>query len=122
MPALPPKAARRNALGQHLPHETGGGGAQRGAYAHLPAPPRGARQQQIGHVGADQQQHGDDHVRHQPERSANVSDDLFEQGHGRELPPRVRVGISGRELTALRIESGARLLDRYGRAEPREHW
>ena len=63
-PARAADRRQQQALGQQLAQDTRPPRSQRQPHAHLPLPLRAARQQQVGNVGAGQQQHKTGH-RHQ---------------------------------------------------------
>src|SRR5262245_58562986 len=62
----------RQQLSQHPPARR----AQSGAHRQLAPPRRRPRQQQVGDVGARDQQHAADRAEQQPERSARVADQV----------------------------------------------
>ena len=70
-PMTPPAAAEQQALDQQLPHDAPARGAHRVAHRDLARPRRRARQQQVGDVGARDQQHEADRAHQRQEHDAD---------------------------------------------------
>ena len=63
-------------LGDQLPDHAQPPGAKRGADGYLALPRFGARQQEVRHVGAGDQQQETNRAEEQPDRAANAADDF----------------------------------------------
>ena len=123
-------------FGQHQPRQPGPAGAERHAQGQLALPRHAASDQQVGDVGAGDQQHAERHRHQQPqrqvERLAQHARPLRRRQHGQaarqERAPRVRRGgvesrVGGlvREQRRVeRIEAGAQRVDRRAVGEPAE--
>jgi hypothetical protein len=107
---------QQDAFRQQLAHDASAVGAQRGANGELTPSSRGARQQQIGDVGAGDDQHEPDRAHQQQQRGSNVPHHVV--FHGDELgpSPRIRLRVlagqdatDGRDLRLRRFDGDARL-------------
>ena len=74
----------QEALGHEMTNETSAAGAERAPHRHLLAPAERARQQQVGDVGAGDQQHERDGAEQDGERAPHFADHLFLQRHDAE--------------------------------------
>jgi hypothetical protein len=82
--------------------------------------PRRAHEQQIGDVGAGDEQHEADRAEQGQQRRAHVArDEILKLSHGRRVT-RVEVGPLGGELLLNPFEFGPRLLDRHAVFQPRD--
>ena len=72
-PEQPAKARQHDALDEELPHDSSAARAERRAHGHLARPVRGARQQQVGHVRARNQQDESDRAEQRQEHQADGS-------------------------------------------------
>jgi hypothetical protein len=105
----------RHTLDQHLADELPPAGTQGGAHGKFAAAGDGARQEQVGDVGAGDQQHGGDGAQHQQERiPERARDRLAQVAHGDADIP-VAVGVllgdlagDDRQLSADVIDGAAR--------------
>ena len=106
-------AGEHQALGQQLAHDPGRPRAERGAHRHLALARFRAREQQVGDVGAGDQQQEADRAEEQPDRAAHGADDFLaqRQHHGVELH------LRGIEALA-RSSSPRACADRRGPAPP----
>ena len=83
--------SRQNeALRQHLAHEPAAAGPERGTRRELAPPPRAAREEQTGHVGADDRQDQGHRAEEDAERWLQVRDDVVLQVLRLEARPRER--------------------------------
>ena len=121
--AQPPAGqGQEQALGEHLAEQRPAARAERGAEGELRAPRRAAREQQVGHVGAGDQQDQADGAEQQDQRRASVLDDVVLQ---RDDPnPHLRGGVLGELLAELRRDSihlRLGLGQRHVAPDPAEH-
>ena len=68
---------QQHALGHELAQQPAAAGAERGAHRELAMPRLGARQQQVGEVGARDQQHERHRRLQHPDGAAGAADDLL---------------------------------------------
>ena len=66
-------------FGQELPQQPPASGAERRADRELPLPRLGARQQQVGEIGAGDEQHEPDRALQHPQRRADAADEVVLQ-------------------------------------------
>ena len=107
----------QQALGQELAHESLPAGSQRGAHRDLLRPRGRAGEQQVGDVGAGDQQHEphrtQEHQQGRPDRSGRA----VAQRCGEQAPIRgVGIGVLGLELLGQGADLRRRLL--HGHADP----
>ncbi len=119
-----PAANRRQqqTLRQHLANQTPAGRAERRAHRQLPIPAGGPRQQQVGDIGARNQQH-ERHRNHGDESGPlrGVVDDLVGQlGHPR-AHPRVGRGMVHGQPRRDPADFGVGLFERRARRQPPQH-
>ena len=74
------KGGDKTALGQHLPHQAPGIGAERATQRHLPLARGGAGEHQVGDVGAGDQQHQPDRSQQQKQLGTGISDNGLQHG------------------------------------------
>ena len=122
-PTTPPRDRQEHALGQQLSGEAAAAGAERRPHRQFLLPRQRPRQQQVGDVGARDQQHESHRRAQHDERETDTPDCLLlQRQHAkrqsavggieiRMVPPQVR-GES--------LELGSRLLDRRARRQRRE--
>ncbi len=84
------RGREQQALGQELPHDVSATGAQGHAQRDFLAAIEGARQQQVRHVGACDQQHTRDCREQGPENRPHIPNDLLQQRHHAERQAAVR--------------------------------
>ena len=102
----PARAGEQERLGEELPHQPGGAGADGGADRHLAAPADGAGEQEVRDVGAGDEQHEADGADEDPQRTADLADDLLAQRHDaeRQLPVgRIDGGMLAAEARRQRV-------------------
>ena len=110
-------SASTTAFGQELPEEAAASRAEGRAHRHFPLPPLGAHQQQIGHVGArDQQDHRDSAEQSQHARSRAADNRLGQRDH---LHASVRVRSRQRRETRRRWRAAPRPRRRSSRPASR---
>jgi hypothetical protein len=85
------------------------------------APPARARQEEIGHVRAADEQHERDGERQHGRRLAQVARQVVAQDLDGDAAVGVRVGVLGGEAARDRVEVGARLGERHAGAQPPVH-
>ena len=93
-------------------------GAERGADRDLLLPAGGARQQQVGDVGARDQQHERDRAQQHEHRAAHVADDRSTSGTTSIVNVRSRLSLS-RIRAAIDAHVGLRLRHRHAWLQPR---
>ena len=71
--------AEQQALDQHLARQAAAAGADGGADGELLGPPLGPDQQQVGDVGAGDQQDDPDRRHHHPQALADVADEIVDE-------------------------------------------
>ena len=109
---------KRQAFGQQLAEEPGAPGAQRAADRHFLLPGHGAGKQQVGHVGAGDQQHQAHRGKHQDQRIARLADQVVVQRHHYGTDLVIRIGIALLEAAGDRAEVGQSGLRRHARLQP----
>ena len=75
----------RQALGEHLPHQLRTAGANRRADGELAAARRGADDEQVGDVGARDQQHEGNRAHQRQDRRTHAADEVVEHRHDVEV-------------------------------------
>ena len=98
------------ALGEHLANQLQASGAERRAHGNLAAPAREPRQDQVGDVGADDQQQEADRGRNQQQRRPHGGDELFLRRDDAGAPSGVAVRIGRREPAGDHRHLALRLL------------
>ena len=92
-----PGDGEQDAFGEELADDAGAAGSQGGADGKLALAAGGAHQQQVGHVGAGDQQHQADGAQQHEQRFAGVADDRVAQRRSR----RILVGSVGKVTAVL---------------------
>ena len=87
----------QHTFSEQLAHDARAAGSQCGAYGELTFAAGGAHQQQIGDIGAGDQQHQCYRAQHHQQRIARVADDAVAQWSNRKIRSPIRV----RELTVV---------------------
>ena len=125
----PPMSAEHQALREQLPRDAPPARAERGMNRQLLLPSLGAHQEQVGDVGARDQQHDADRAEQDPEHLADVADDVLRQRPDVRPDPRLLEhlpGEPGRQREALDDhrqhprDVGVGLLDGDARLQPRD--
>ena len=75
----PLATGQHQALGEELPEQPPAAGAERGADGHLPVARRRAREEQVGHIGAGDEEHEGDGAEQDEQRQPHVTDDLLDE-------------------------------------------
>ena len=114
----PRRQRQHQALAQELTHQPARAGAERGSRHDLLGPRHGARQQQVGDVGAGSAEHQADGDEQQPERALDDPEDLALQR--RHLHPDRPVPPRRRHVEPLfeRVELGVGRRRGHARTEP----
>ena len=99
----------RDALDEQLPHEPETAGAERRPHRQLALPRRRARQEQVGDVGAGDEQHEADRAGQRAERRPHGADQLFPKRHHVRGPAGIAIGELGRQTRREAIHVGPRL-------------
>ncbi len=120
-PARPPERREHEALGQQLTHQAPAARPERGPDRHLARSQRAARQQQVGQVGAADQQHGahrgHQHQQREPQlRPDTAIDPAIDRGPPVFLDGRILQRDAAGDLRHL----GLRLLEAHAGLEPRD--
>jgi len=76
------KEGEEKALGEHLLEDAGAGGAKSEAHGEFAAAARGAREQEIGDVGAGDEEHEADGADEHEQSGANVASELIAESDG----------------------------------------
>ena len=109
----------QHALREELPDDLPAGGADRDAHAHLPRPPRGTREQEVGDIGAGNQQHESDRAQQRPEQQPDLrSDDQALERIGIRREVLVAVGILAGQCPADGVQLGPGLFERDAVRKP----
>ena len=87
--ADPACQGQEQALGEQLPHDVAAAGSQRHTQRHFTPPVQRPGEQQIGHVGARDEQDAGDRRKQGPENRSHITDHLFKQRHHAEGQPAV---------------------------------
>ena len=120
-PGAAAEEREKDAFGEELSREPPLPCAQRRAQREFPAPRERARQQQIGHVGARDQQHHSDSAEQQEQGSARVTRYL----QGERLDTRIEPPFALRKLlffpAGKRVQLRLGLARRNARSQPRHH-
>ena len=104
------------ALGDQLAHHVGSIGAEREARGDLLAPAGEARQQQVGDVGAGDQQHAADGAEQQQVALALIAHGIVEQRHYLDGRRRIDIGRVGLAIAGGDdVHGAAGLLERHTR-------
>ena len=112
---------KHEALGRQLTHETPSPRAERRAKRHLVLPRRRAREQQVRHVGAGDEQDEPDGAEERHERRLRVLDDIVLERHDPDAHVgRLVHGVLLPELPGDAVHLGLRLLERHARLQPAE--
>ena len=104
----PSRECQQHALGQELPHDAASIGAERDADRDLALAGDAARQQQIGDVGAGDEQDAGDRRGQQRQRRPRRADDLLVQRHhaeGQAAVGRIQVGEIASQPRRQRVVS-----------------
>ena len=115
--------SQQQALRQKLPHQADAPRAHRQAYPELLVPRRGARQQQVGHIRAHNQQH---HAAHRHQNLQRCQQQglrarvRLPDGQQRGAHTRARVRVLPGELLGQGRDFGIRLLHGHARFRPRQ--
>ena len=116
-------AGEEKALGEHLTGEAHAAGAEREARGEFLFAHRGPREHEVGHVGADDEQHqnADAHENAQrPGKQALRAMRRIRQGQQRGAHAFADIGIGDGHAVGKRFELTARLLDGDARLEARD--
>ena len=97
-PERPAHRAEDHAFREQLSYQPQSAGAKRPTHGHLRLACGRARQQQIRHVRAGDQQHEPDGAEQHQDRASNVANDGFMKRHRGEIQTLVGVGILECEL------------------------
>ena len=109
-PKAPPARASSTLSVRQLPDHAALARAHGGANGHLSAARRGAGQQQIGDVGAGDQEHKADRAQQHQESGPHVPHDFLRQRPHVDAVLGIRLGIGLRELRGHAVHVGLRLL------------
>jgi hypothetical protein len=108
-----------DALGEELPDDAAAARAEGDADGDLAPARGGAREQQVGDVGAGDEQHAADGSEEDVDRRAHVADDLVAERDQDDADGRVGVGVVALERAAMAVMSPrARSIDTSGRRRP----
>ncbi len=108
-------------LGQQLPEEPGARGAEGGAQRELLLARRGAREEQVGHVGAGDEEHEADGTQEDEQGPSHVADHEIVEADRREGQRRVRLGKGRLQSTPDALQIGEDLRQRHARAGAADH-
>src|SRR5262245_25987943 len=115
----PSSHGQQYALSQQLPHDAPSAGAHRHTHGDFSLPRRSARQQQVGHVRAGDQQHASDGAQQDQQRRPDIANDGVSQRRDRHAIALIGVGILFFQRYRDVLHLGASLLDRGARLQPR---
>ena len=117
------KRGQHEALGQQLHRDAAAAGAERDAHRELVLPRERARQHQVGHVGARNEQDEADGPEQNPQRPPHRADYLIEQRHDVEREAAIR-RVDIRKVAAQPGGQDVHLLPRrvhaHARLQPRD--
>ena len=117
-------AARRgedHRLGEHLAYEPGRARPERRAHGDFATASRRAREREVRHVGARDEQHEGDGAHEHEEGQAERSGHLLVQRHQHEALALVGRGVLRREPVREPVHRGAGRGERHLRSQPRHH-
>ena len=111
--------AQQNAFREELRHQPPAAGAQRGAQGHFARPARGAREFEVGDVGAGDQQHEE----HRAEEHEDVlpgirANEKLAHRHGHKAPVLVGIRVLAGEARADGVDFRRGLRRRAARFQP----
>jgi hypothetical protein len=112
MPPARGSRAEQHTFGQQLLHDAPAAGAERSTQRDLLGPAVGAHQQQVGQVGAGDEQHQRDGAEQHQQRQPRVADQILLQRHDQRTPVLVLSGILLRQACGQRIQVGLGLRHR----------
>ncbi len=113
----PTRDREDHALGEKLPHDTPRARPESGADGEFPTPPGRARQQQVRHVGAGDQQHEADRSEQHEKDALDAADDVFLEGHEGDPRPLVRLRVRRLQVPRDPVHVRAGLLRGHPRAQ-----
>ena len=111
--------SQQQVLRHQLPHDPAATGAQRGPYRHFALPGGAARDQQVGHVDAPDQQHESDRAQQHEQLFRGVAHQLVlhrHQPHAQDAAVRERILLHQRQHRP--VERRPRLIGRDAGTEP----
>ena len=106
------------ALGEELPEEPLAPGAEGDADRELAGPAARAREEEVGHVGAGDEEDERDRAEEDEEERPHVSDHRVGERHQARAGALVGVGIGEGETARDAVEVGLRLRDRHAGSQP----
>ncbi len=116
------KDAENRRFAQHVPDDARARCTERGAHRQFPLPRRGADEEEVGQVGARDQQDDDHGAEEHPEHGRGPAADLVVQpGHAHRGVGAVRVRVLVTQPSPDRGEIVGRLRVRGARLQPRDH-
>ena len=103
--------AKQHTLRQQLAHHPERAGSQRGADGKFACPASGAREKQVGNIGARNQENKADGTEQNQQDSPNISDHVRLKGHQGDTGAFVGFRIGGCKVLSYAIHIRARLFD-----------